>query len=143
MSLSLDATQSMAGMKKLTVILFWLIYLNTALGVGVDIHLCGGIVADISIVGLRHAHCCCPPGAMPPGCCKNVVCFCKTDNHRLLAFTNVGNLRTTVQAPMLFPDFISPLSHPIYEEYRSTGSPPGILYKHPVDLCIMHKVFRI
>jgi hypothetical protein len=129
-------------MKKLTAIFFLFIYLNPALGLGVDIHFCGGAVTDVEIVGLGHAHCTCPPGSMPPGCCKNVVCFCKTDQHRMSGVPALTGLKLLVQAPVLLPDLTCarPLPDfdattiPLYNGFRQRPLP---------DLYVLHRVLRI
>ena len=131
-------------MKKMISIFFTLIYLNTALGVGIDIHFCGGDIADITIVGLGHAHCDCPPGSMPPGCCKNVVCFCKTDNHKVQAVETIAGIKYWTQAPVVFPDYINPLILPAFHEQTDPNhNDYKIKYDTPVDLCLLHQVFRI
>ncbi|HVU96835.1 MAG TPA: hypothetical protein VHE34_16515 [Puia sp.] len=131
-------------MKKLISIFFIFIYLNTALGVGIDIHFCGGGFADVTIVGLGHAHCDCPPGSMPPGCCKNVVTFCKTDNHKIQAAETTISIQHWIEAPVFFPDYISPLLPLGFQ-----GQPDPDPHQHRVkyasfaDLYILHQVFRI
>lgn len=143
-SILLVNIRSQVGMKKLISIIFTLIYFNTAFGVGVDIHYCGGNIADITIVGLGHAHCNCPAESMPPGCCKNVACFCKTDNHKIPAITAVGNVKYLVHTPIFFPDYISPmLSTNISEPGAFAWNHSTINCDDPDDLFILYKVFRI
>lgn len=131
-------------MKKMISIFFTLIYLNTALGVGIDVHFCGGDIADITIVGLGHAHCDCTPGSMPPGCCKNVVTFCKTDSHKILAVDATMGTNHWVQVPVFFPEYISPVL-PLGSQGQPDPDPNHhrTKYAPSADLCILHQVFRI
>jgi hypothetical protein len=130
--------------KKVTAILSFFIYLNSALGIGIDIHLCGGSVADMQVVGLGHAHCKCRPGSMHPGCCKNVICFCKTDNHRPAASTAISVPRLSIPAPEIFPGLISPL--PLAADCQVAGivrTRNRDIYSLTEDLYVLNCIFRI
>ena len=131
-------------MKRMISIFFMFIYLNTALGVGIDVHFCGGDIADITIIGLGHAHCNCSPDSMPPGCCKNVVHYCKTDNHKVQAADTTISIQHWIEAPVFFPDYISPLL-PLGYQVQNDPDPNHHRTKYvpSADLRILHQVFRI
>ena len=131
-------------MQKLTSILLLISYFNTALAVGIDIHFCGGQIADIKIIGFGHAHCNFPKGSMPKNCCKNEFLFCKSDNHKAPAVTAVIAPGTFIKAPVRLPDYISPLPVIDFEKDNNTiYNHCRFKYKPNYPLFILNEVFLI
>ena len=131
-------------MKKVLSILFLLVYINTALGIGIDFHFCQSKIVDVKLAGLSHAHCNCPVGSMPKDCCKNELHFCQTDNHKTQADATLLTKISIIKMPLLFPDYISSFviadytsqKDQFYNYYR-------FKYKPTNQLFILNNVFRI
>lgn len=131
-------------MKRIIALLFYLIYLNTAFGVGIDMHFCGDRVANITVVGMGHGHCNCLPGEMPAGCCRDVVCYCKTDHHQLPAISVLSVEAYPIQAPALLPNYISAFfTGDRFEEPDPDPYYHSSAYPLPADLCVLYRVFRL
>lgn len=136
--------QRLSIMKKMLSLFFTFLYLNTAFGVGIDVHFCGKGMADITIAGPGHGHCDCPPGSMPPGCCQHVVRYCKTDNHKIPVITAPLAVKDCIQVPALYPNYIDPLLGPGF--FKKPGPDDNYYLSSPllpVDLCVFHQVFRL
>lgn len=131
-------------MQKFVSILFLIIYFNTAMVVGVDVHFCGGHVADVKLAGFGHAECNCPKGSMPEGCCKSELHFFKTDNHKNLVAVTVVVPEMFIKTPVILPDFISPL--PLVDFTKISDvicDHPRSKYKPACPLFILNSVYRI
>ena len=131
-------------MKKILSIVFLLVYINTAFGVGIDFHFCGGQIVDAKLAGFDKAHCSCPNGSMPKDCCKNELHFCQTDNHKTQADTILLKKISLIKVPVLFPDYICPLA------VAEFTPPKNIIYNHcrfkykpTCHLFILNNDFRI
>jgi hypothetical protein len=131
-------------MRKLVSILLLIIYFDTALAVGIDIHFCRGQIADVKLVGFGHAHCDCPKGSMPKDCCKNGFRFCKTDNHKASAVAGVKVPETFIKTPVSLSDYTSPLPVINFEKDNSAiYNHCRFKYKPTYPLFILNNVFRI
>ena len=131
-------------MKKVLSILFLLVYINTALGIGIDFHFCQSKIVDVKLAGLSHAHCNCPVGSMPKDCCKNELHYCHTDNHKTQVDATRLTKMSTIKVPVLFPDYISSLviadntqkKDTFCNHYRFNYNPTNPLF-------ILNNIFRI
>ena len=130
-------------MRKLISILLLISYFNTAFAVGIDIHFCSGQIADVKLAGFGRAHCDCPEGSMPKGCCKNETHFCKTDDHKGQAAA-VASAKYLIKIPVLLPDYISPLPIMNFEKDNSlTNNSRRSNFKHSLPLFILNEIYRI
>ena len=131
-------------MRKFISIFLLISYFDTALAVGVDMHFCGGQVADIKLAGFGQAHCDCTEGSMPKGCCRNEFHFCKTDNHKGQVFAAVFASKSRIKSSVLIPDFISLLPFVYFEKGNSqTTNFNSIKFRPSWPLFILNKNFRL
>lgn len=89
-------------MKKALSILLLLIYAGSSLGIGFDCHYCGGHLSDVTLVGFEHAHCKCSSKNMQPGCCKNEIHFCKTDDHKTQSAAIISSFSVNINIPVFY-----------------------------------------
>ena len=131
-------------MRKLISLLLLFSYVNTALAVGVDVHFCGGHVTDIKLLGFGQAHCDCPEGSMPKGCCRNEFHLCKKDNHKGQAVAVVMDPESFIQVSFILPDYISPLpGMNLGIENSQTKNYNGIKFRPSWPLFILNENYRI
>lgn len=94
--------------KKALSILLLLVYMSTAFGIGIDCHYCGGHLSNVAIAGFGHAQCNCSSKDMQPGCCKNELHFCKTDDHKTQAATIISSFSVNINVPVSYIQDFSP-----------------------------------
>jgi hypothetical protein len=76
-------------LKKILSIFLLLLYVNAAFGIGLACHYCGERLVKVTILGPGHETCKCTSGAVSGGCCHDKTFFCKTDQHKIQAITQV------------------------------------------------------
>lgn len=131
-------------MKKVLSISFLLVYINTAFGVGIDYHFCAGQLVDTKFAGFGDAHCACPVGSMPKGCCRNELHYCQADNHKIQAGATLLPYMISLKESVLFPDFIYPLATEAFaKENDISYNHCRFKYKSSCPLYILNNVFRI
>jgi len=74
-------------LKRFVTILFLLLYINIAFGVGIDCHFCNGELVSTTLYGFGEDSCKCTCGEMSLNCCKTVTAFYKTDSHQSESIT--------------------------------------------------------
>lgn len=131
-------------MKKILSILFLLVYINTAFGVGIDLHFCGGQMVDFKLAGFGQAHCSCPKGSMPTDCCKNELHFSQTDNHKVQADATIVAKVNFIQLPAVFHNYLCPLEEADIVQINNVFyNQCRFKYKPAHPLFILNAVFRI
>ena len=83
-------------MKRLTAILFFLIYATTAFGITIDFHYCQGKMVKSSLLNISEKPgCCCKQdvsSSMAKDCCNDEITVAKADNHKTAQSTTVPDL---------------------------------------------------
>ncbi|WP_449406714.1 HYC_CC_PP family protein [Niastella vici] len=80
-------------MKKLIVIFLLTLYASNSVGLSINFHFCCGHLAKISLSNLSHIKGCgCDHNDKPKKCCKNVLAFYQSDNHRITQFAQIAEL---------------------------------------------------
>ncbi|MEO8149146.1 MAG: hypothetical protein ABI723_15985 [Bacteroidia bacterium] len=121
-------------MKKITATLLVVIYLIPAIGLSVNTHHCGGMLAAIHLVFLSDKHKCgCGKKAMKKDCCKDKVQQFKISDKHFAS--SIGTVKVMPQPEALIHISINS-SFPIYQPqeliafhpHAPPDSPPGVLY---------------
>ena len=83
-------------MKRLTAILFLLIYATTAFGITIDFHYCQGRMVKSALLNISEKPgCCCKQdfsGSMAKDCCNDEIKVSKTDSHKTAQSTTAPDL---------------------------------------------------
>lgn len=77
-------------MKKLFAIGLTFIYLVLSVGVGFNVHYCGGKVKSIDVL-FTESKCCCPATEMDNSCCGDEVYFFQLDDDQFFNKTSIAD----------------------------------------------------
>jgi hypothetical protein len=134
-------------LKKSISILFFLTYLNVALGTSIDCQYCCGKLVNfkLSNISISKAKCGRFDISMRSGCCKNEIHYCKTDNHKSPVVLAIKAPETLIKTPVFLINSLNSfpfveMNHVISILYlrqrRSDGEPACSLF-------ISNRVLRI
>ena len=129
--------------KRLTAILFLLIYATTAFGITIDFHYCQGKMVKSSLLNISEKPgCCCKDEgsrSMPEDCCNDDVKVCKTDNHKTAqSFVSLDLIEHTIVTHFL--DYLLPLNSLNQQISQANLAKPE---RNPEPVYLLCRVFRI
>ena len=128
-------------MKRIIAISFFLIYVATAFGIGIDIHYCKGKISTISVIGLGNGTCGCK-GKMGKDCCKDEVHFYKADNHKTQNIASPVISLEIVKPHLYSIDYNVPLPSAVVDKNKLPDN-NEITLRYSNSLFILHHVFRV
>ena len=128
-------------MKRIIAISFFLIYVATAFGSGIDIHYCEGKIFTISVIGLGNGVCGCK-GKIGNDCCKDEVHLCKTDNHKIQNIASSVLSFEIVKPKLYFIDYNIPLLSAVVDKNKLPDN-NKIKLRYSTSLFILYQVFKV
>ena len=130
-------------MKRLTAILFLLIYATAAFGITIDFHYCQGKMVKSSLLNISEKPgCCCKQdvsGSMAKDCCNDEIKVSKTDSHKTAQSTKAPDLPehealTHFLTYLILPGQVRlPFAHTIFPKPE----------RNPEPVYLLCRVFRI
>ena len=130
-------------MKRLTTILFLLIYATTAFGITIDFHYCQGKMVKFSLLNISEKPgCCCKDKSsrsMPADCCNDDVKVCKSDNHKTVQTVTSLDL-IAHKALAYFPAYLLLAGRVSRQIAYTTVSTPE---RDPEPVYLLCRAFRI
>ena len=130
-----------AGMKKLFLFCFSLLFIAASSGASVSIHYCRGKVSAVSLSLLSAPGCACGKKAPKKSCCKTETKLVKMqDDARQPEFINNNAFTPVIALPLQEISFTVAVVPNSNSRSLTVNDPPDALH---VPLYLRHRVFRL